>query len=77
MTSASTIARTTGASLDDWPATAKVGYVVRDGDGAERRIAVTTDGRVHVEGGDSFAIVEEIRVLERRAGLRAMGSGRI
>jgi hypothetical protein len=65
------------SSLDTWPATARTGYVVRSRAGDERRVVVGTDGTLVIEGVGSYEIVEEVRVAERRAGLRALAEGRI
>jgi len=74
MTSSSTAA---ASSLDTWPATARTGYVVRSSAGDELRVVVGTDGTLAIEGIGSYEIVEEVRVAERRAGLRALTDGRI
>ena len=74
MTSTSTAA---SSSLDTWPATARTGYVVRSIAGDVLRVVVGTDGTLTIEGVGSYEIIEEVRVAEQRAGLRALAQGRV
>ncbi len=67
------------AYLPEWPANAKVGYVVTPlgGEGRRVRVAVTEDGCLEIEGVGTYAIVETVPVAERRSGLAALHAGRI
>jgi hypothetical protein len=60
--------------LPSWPRNARVGDVVRRSDGRELRVVVTTDGNLAVEGVGAYAIVETVRVAERRPGARALAA---
>jgi hypothetical protein len=64
-------------ALPMWPENAKLGYIVRDVDGRQLRVVVTTDGQMAVDDLGTFEIVDTVRVSEIRAGLRALASGRI
>ena len=59
------------APLAGWGPDAEVGYVVTPlGGGRPIRVTVNADDTLEVEGGGVYAIVETVRVAERRAGLR-------
>ncbi len=61
--------------LEHWPANAKLAFLLDDGSGPVE-LVITDDGHA-VLGEQKFAVVDQIRVAERRACLAALLAGRI
>ena len=68
-------AETVPRPLADWPHDAVAAYVLEE-DAGVIELVVTRDGRALLNGHE-LRVVQHVRVVEQRAGLAAMGAGRI
>jgi hypothetical protein len=65
----------TKRDLTDWPATARVAYVLSDGD-ETLELVIGDDGYAALDG-RGLLVLEHVRVAELRAGRAAVRAGRI